>query len=197
MMGVSHSGGRLPAEYQEVEWIKSDGQAYINTGYIGGDTTFELHFTTDDNVLTDQCLIGCRTDNNRYYVLSVERFFYIARVGFEYSNITALPNTDYVCVAYTQDNTNYLDVNGTVWGSACPKAPRNPLSLYLFANNRDGIALTFFKGKISFAKIGDALSFVPCYRKSDNVAGMYDTVSNTFFTNAASTGSFTVGPDVL
>ena len=35
----------------------------------------------------------------------------------------------------------------------------------------------------------------PCYRLSDNVAGMYDKVSGTFFTNAGS-GTFTVGPEI-
>lgn len=34
----------------------------------------------------------------------------------------------------------------------------------------------------------------PCYRLSDNVAGMYDKLSDTFYTNSGS-GSFTVGPD--
>ena len=33
-----------------------------------------------------------------------------------------------------------------------------------------------------------------CYRKSDNVVGMYDKVSKTFFTNSGS-GSFTKGPN--
>ena len=40
--------------------------------------------------------------------------------------------------------------------------------------------------------IGD---FIPCYRKSDSEPGMYDFVTNTFFTNAG-TGTIGVGPDV-
>ena len=36
---------------------------------------------------------------------------------------------------------------------------------------------------------------IPCYRKSDNKPGMYDTVNGTFYTNAG-TGEFVVGPDV-
>lgn len=39
------------------------------------------------------------------------------------------------------------------------------------------------------------LDLVPCYRKSDGEIGMYDLVSNTFFTNAG-TGTFTKGADV-
>lgn len=37
--------------------------------------------------------------------------------------------------------------------------------------------------------------FIPCYRKADLVAGMYDRVNDVFYANAG-TGSFIVGPDV-
>ena len=42
----------------------------------------------------------------------------------------------------------------------------------------------------------DALvrNFIPCYRKSDNAAGLYDTVNNVFYTNAG-TGKFIIGPN--
>jgi hypothetical protein len=35
--------------------------------------------------------------------------------------------------------------------------------------------------------------FIPCYRKSDNKPGLYDTINNTFYTNAGS-GEFILGP---
>jgi hypothetical protein len=37
--------------------------------------------------------------------------------------------------------------------------------------------------------------FIPAKRNSDNVLGMYDTVSGQFFTNAG-TGEFVAGPEV-
>ena len=37
--------------------------------------------------------------------------------------------------------------------------------------------------------------FVPCYRKSDSVAGVYDTINKVFYTNNGS-GTFAVGADV-
>ena len=39
-------------------------------------------------------------------------------------------------------------------------------------------------------------NFIPCYRKSDDEAGMYDLVSGKFYTNAG-TGTFEVGPLVI
>lgn len=40
-----------------------------------------------------------------------------------------------------------------------------------------------------------AANFIPCYRKSDDEPGMYDTVSKTFYTNSG-TGTFLVGDPV-
>ena len=40
-------------------------------------------------------------------------------------------------------------------------------------------------------------NFIPVSRKADSKPGLYDTVSGTFYTNAATSGDdFTVGPDV-
>jgi hypothetical protein len=36
---------------------------------------------------------------------------------------------------------------------------------------------------------------IPCYRKSDKVAGMYDRINDVFYTNAG-TDLFIVGPDI-
>lgn len=56
-----------------------------------------------------------------------------------------------------------------------------------------------FKGKIysfSMTYEGDPLlNLIPCYRKSDNVIGFYDTVEGTFYTNSGS-GTFTKGGNV-
>ena len=38
-------------------------------------------------------------------------------------------------------------------------------------------------------------NYVPCYRKSDGVIGLYDTINKQFKINEG-TGSFTKGPDV-
>jgi hypothetical protein len=38
-------------------------------------------------------------------------------------------------------------------------------------------------------------NFIPCYRKADNVAGMYDIVNDKFYTNTGA-GDFIVGGDI-
>lgn len=41
-----------------------------------------------------------------------------------------------------------------------------------------------------------AFDGIPCYRKSDDVIGLYDLVSKQFYTNQG-TGTFTKGADVI
>lgn len=57
----------------------------------------------------------------------------------------------------------------------------------------------WFIGKLYFLVISDGntpmFNLLPCYRKSDGIIGMYDTISNTFFTNTG-TGTFTKGADI-
>ena len=38
-------------------------------------------------------------------------------------------------------------------------------------------------------------NFIPCYRKSDNVIGLYDLVNNVFYLNQG-TGTFIKGEDI-
>ena len=72
-------------------------------------------------------------------------------------------------------------------------------SSYIFAVNNGtpklptkGLGIQYF----SFSENGELKrNFLACYRKSDGVIGMYDTVNNEFYTNAG-TGTFTKGNDV-
>ena len=38
--------------------------------------------------------------------------------------------------------------------------------------------------------------FIPCYRRSDNVIGMYELLTDEFYITAGTTGGFTKGPDL-
>ena len=73
--------------------------------------------------------------------------------------------------------------------------------LYLFAQNYNGSPRFGDERRISYFQYDDKdgnliCDLVPCYRRHDNVIGMYDKVRKIFLTNAGS-GSFTKGPDVL
>lgn len=72
-------------------------------------------------------------------------------------------------------------------------------SIYILNVNTDVATSTYSSAKLYKAQIysGDVVirNFIPCYRKSDNVIGMYDTVEEKFYTNQG-TGVFIKGPDV-
>jgi hypothetical protein len=72
--------------------------------------------------------------------------------------------------------------------------------LFIFALNNGGSANYFGSGKLYNMRIYSAAGvllrdFKPCYRKSDNVIGLYDLKNNVFYTNAG-TGTFTKGSNI-
>lgn len=75
----------------------------------------------------------------------------------------------------------------------------NNKPMLLFCRNTDTTPQGFGKFRIARCKIYDEheleRDFIPCYRKSDNVIGMYDLVYKEFYTNQG-TGVFTKGNDV-
>lgn len=81
----------------------------------------------------------------------------------------------------TIDETNYL---------VTP-----PYNAYLFACNRAGSAVGFKPMRIYHFEVKSKINFIPARRDSDGEIGMYDTVTNSFFTNAG-TGEFIAGPVV-
>jgi hypothetical protein len=82
--------------------------------------------------------------------------------------------------------------------TASSGSPNLPLILFGLSNggNIDGRK---FIGNIYYFKIyiSGILSkeFIPCYRKSDNVVGMYDVINDAFYTNSG-TGTFIKGPNI-
>ncbi len=71
-------------------------------------------------------------------------------------------------------------------------------TVYIFGRNNTS---NYLKAQVYYYKIYNddniVRDFIPAQRNSDNVVGMYDTVSKQFFTNAASSDpDFTAGPPV-
>ena len=92
-----------------------------------------------------------------------------------------------------------MTINGSSASQNQTRTTGSALELYIFAWN-EGQARYINSGariyqlKFTVNGIVEA-DFVPCYRKSDNVAGMYDLIGKQFLTNAG-TGTFTVGADI-
>ena len=194
---------QLPTEYQEVEYIQSSGTQYIDTGFVpNNNTEIMLVFTnTNDTTGNYYCIFGTRTtaNNDNTFALWIDtnrRFgaFYVAEgIG---QSLTLFPTSINVTEKHTATMKGRVAEIDSV-SVTCPATSSSPAySFYIGACNTAGTADYFSKILIYESKIYNneilVRDFVPCYRKADNVAGLYDLVTGTFFTNAGS-GTFAVG----
>lgn len=200
----------IPAEYTQVEYLKSDGNQYIDTGIV----------------LKSEATITMVVQANSWSGAGPFAFWgflgspnNLPRWGWSIYSNRWLPDINTTSNASTADtnkhtfvNTCYynndvlvydslLDGNSISGGTVVNPTTytSNTLSAYLFARNNNGTAGNFLSCRIFSYEIAQdgvkVLSLVPCRRNGDSVLGMYDTVSGTFFTNAG-TGTFTAGADV-
>ena len=198
---------RLPSTFQEVEYIESSGTQYIDTQWIPTSNSKVNVVFAYKQVLSfsDQSIFGSRDDGTqKKYNLYIYQNLNTLSIGYgtvyNESNLPITLNQKYD-VDFTTNGTN-----GTLSGDlskSCISAsvPTFDYSLYLFARNRVGSPqnISFSASAIYKCMIYDngalVRNFVPCYRKADNVAGLYDLVNNVFYTNAG-TGTFAKGADV-
>lgn len=204
---------RLPVEYQEVEYIESTGTQYIDTGIVlNNGCVITLDFLIAE-ASTNRTIYGWRRKGrytNPYQAMvganaSKTRYIAVGRASnnvpqcFRYdvrnkllidsANEQVLVNNLVVNCGANFDNGKAFDENGS-----------SELHPYLFALNNAGTPLAISEDSriygYSVQYEGELLqSFVPCYRKIDNVAGMYDVVNDVFYTNSGS-GTFLKGNDV-
>lgn len=196
---------QLPTEYQEVEYIKSSGTQYINTGVIPTvDTGVKIrgHFTSvqnDHNIIlgaSDQTTFS----NGKPY--SVDPC--PDRVYFPFGEFAG-DSTDTITTTQTKNKQyeytlNYMDSGkasvDTLQITLPTRTSMTSNALYLFCLNGNGTAGYYAHFALEYLQITQGTSvihdYVPCYRKADNVAGLYDLVTGTFLANAGS-GTFAVG----
>ena len=192
---------KLPNEYQKVEYIQSSGTQYINTGIKVNTTNSRYETKINPSVVSGASgIFGSRNNNlasdsssaNVFIINGAFRLDWLVGAAYTVNNI--FPNTEYT-ISITRGLATINNVDYT------SEQTTSVNSLYTFYignfNNAGRPYSNGFSGKIYYSKLynNNILVFdgVPCYRKSDNVAGLYDLVSNTFYTNQG-TGNFIVGP---
>lgn len=206
---------RIPSAYQEVEWISAAASvgAYIDLGFVydtaatiyldqwlNGSATTTYPFGAANSTGILRCMLTCPDGASR-----TASFYGSNGVNYGASSVTGNllsdPKNEFVMtigegVRTLQNVTTGTTSSGTVSQTAYTMTD----NLYLFAQNYKGSPRFGGERKISKFQYYDKSNvlkcdLVPCYRKSDNVIGMYDLVTGAFFTNAGS-GSFTKGADV-
>lgn len=181
---------QLPTEYQEVEYIQSSGTQYIDTGFVVNKS--DSYVLEIDGLFPSQAQAyqGC----NGYM-----QFFVSSKYGISNESSISVGNRDTVRIAYA-NQTATLTVNGS-------QAESKSWASYSGANVKLGVLRLgdtnngWFSGGAASGTIYGykvwkdevlVLDCIPCYRKSDNIAGLYDLVNGVFYTNAG-TGDFAKG----
>lgn len=183
--------------YQYVQYIESSGAQYIDTGVVGK-TNITMYIGYKALESADEYIIGATDGSNRMLINSTFGIVSLWAIG---SHVEIGGHDErYLDAEWSNERFGIKGHSGTVWSTIPdPQSYSSGNNLYLFARNINGVAERFAKAQLMFLRIWQdgvlVRDFIPCYRKSDNVIGLYDTASKAFFTNAG-TGAFIKGPNV-
>ncbi|MCQ2580994.1 MAG: hypothetical protein MJ164_02380 [Alphaproteobacteria bacterium] len=198
----------LPAGYTELEYIESTGMGqYINTGVSANlQTSAEVAFSLTDDTGYPAVFGGRVSITSNAFNLWAKSPTATGGISINYDGQGAIVNSGVVAALDTKykvyfSSSKYV-INDTETINITGVNSFTSPDLWLFDTNggstsTSGASNRKLVGKIYSCKIwvGDTLVryYIPAKHNSDNVLGMYDTVSGTFFTNQG-TGDFIAGP---
>ena len=190
---------RLPSTYQEVEYLESTGTQYIDTGFIPTKNAKSIvkYLNPIPNDTGYWGCYGVYTGNNtRHQIFGVLETSYTLGLGSGSVNITKDSN---IHTAILDNKNAQVTFDGVIQTPSSNKFTSTTAggTAYIFGANQPNKYI--YASRIYFVKQYDSNvlvhNFIPSYRKSDNVGGMYDLVENKFYINAGS-GTFIVGSNV-
>ena len=198
--GMGVSGAPLPYD-AEIEYLETDGNAYIDTGFKPNqDTVFDLTFYTPGTG-DDIWMFGMRNGANIGQLAFLDNRS-ANNTQWRYGAYNALYPSKLGAGVYVFRNTNsphILEVNGRTF-TAQSQTFTGLYSFYIFTLNVSGTpalsnigaGVRFHGGKMwdNFILVRD---FIPV--RIGQVGYLYDRVSGELFGNAG-TGAFILGPDV-
>ena len=193
---------QLPTEYQEVEYIQSSGTQYIDTGVVAT-SGFEIDIKINIDTVTGSWapILSAHelsAPYKRNFIAYTSSNKMEIDAGDKITQTSVTLAGDDAIKASNVENNFYLNVNGTNYTPTVTTAASNLAysgrSMHLLHSN--GYDFGYTSGKVYYCKItvdGTLVrNFVPCYRKSDKIVGLYDLVNGVFYTNAG-TGNFAKG----
>lgn len=197
VVNVSGGGGgggddpSIPAEYQQVAYL-----GFTGTQFILASVSMQQY-----QVVGVKALIGAEASNNEQDIVGFDNaesiYFqngYVTRYGNNFlyfpvtpQNMLVTKGTEFAyCAAYNATDSKTLIIGRYKSSGSNPHPIENGGRVYevkiMQANTPD---LTF----------SNVYWFVPCVRKSDNVAGFYEAINGIFYINQG-TGDFVVGTNV-
>lgn len=186
---------RLPAEYQEVQYIETTGTQYIDTGTTPSSNDIcvetQVQLTTNE---TNMVLFGTGAGNAYYNLTIYQSAWWYGTNGTLKSAGSITPKSgDKYTVVYN-DSSHAIKINGSSIVSGITATSSSPIKIA--ARENTGNKFRYFYFRIINNSTNAVLkNLIPCYRRSDSAAGMYDLVGKKFYPNNGS-GTFVVGGDV-
>lgn len=200
--------------YQRVEYItsaESGTYPYIITDFVA-DNTCGLEVIASFSVMQDRIPMGSRTDGStatRFYCvypLSTSSVYYGFNGGSSISCSTKL-NTIYRLQTNFLNSRliNVYEEDGTRKASASINATLAdqtvPVSIFGYNSGSSGSVSSKREYKLYSARCSQGheivREYIPCYRKSDGVVGLYEKYTDQFLTDASgSANGFAKGADI-
>lgn len=197
--------GRLPAEYQEVEYLEGQGGQWIQTNVrqrSGLRAKYRILFTSHISDTQQVFATNANYEKSLYFPYISAGKWYYGYDGAVNTGISIAANTTYEVDSSLDAGNQIVNIDGNTIATG-----RNTTNISstnrmgLFANaNRDvpryAYARIYYFDVFDTVSDTQILKFVPCYRKSDSKPGMYDLITDSFLVNYNTGADFTVGPDV-
>lgn len=199
----------IPSAYQQVEYIGFDGSSRIvasstnlDTHNMKMDVVAMVHQGSSEEVIAGLCS-GSTVDAELGTDGTANSIFLYHHNYARASGLSDLYTSKAHIVAYSSTNASVMTLIVTVGEQEVTKTlsdvrtetgKRFVLGSGGYSSQRYG-----YKGRIYSADCYNGETkvheLIPCYRKSDNVIGMYDVITSSFLTNSGS-GTLTKGGDV-
>ncbi|GEM_PF-6591595 len=168
------------SEYSLVEYVSSNGNPYLNTG-IKGDAkiVLDIQFTSS----SDRSLMGMDPSGNYFGKNANNKY----ELNWQVLNVDA---TKRHILTANFEGLNSLSAEGQTITNGYGPAAGNEIQLFALTGSWRGVGGKLYSCQIykSGVKVRD---FVPVYSNTRKKFGLYDLVSNTFFT--AVNGDFSGG----
>lgn len=204
----------LPDMYQELEYIENTGTQFIDTGVVpSSDLKTDIVYM-DLNTSGSNYVLGSRTGANGSLIhygiggsdtTSKISVYYNNDLDTEFSSVRTSNNLYHITLDMEHDTSNGYRMNATLndltnnTSENISTPYKEELTgelpnIYVFSLTNENqthngmrlYSLKFYKGEELIR------NFIPCYRKNDGVIGLYDMVTQEFYTNSGS-DNFTSG----
>lgn len=190
---------RIPSAYTEVEYVQNTGQSTVNLGIQLMATANVPYSIVLDNEMSYTSSYG---DLQTFLTCCEEIPTVYPGWYYRYNNSStvAIAGSDGINLSTGRTLVSGSTYHITITGNTNSNRTHNyPLNLFSSLDSNKS-PWRFCKGKLYNMQVtyNNTLvrDLVPCYRKNDNVAGLYDIVNNVFYTSESGYDALVAGNPV-